>query len=270
MQTHICSTCGTGWPPAEAPPDACPICEDERQYVPPTGQSWTTLDRLRRTHKALFHYEGEFLGLGVTPAFGIGQRALIVRTPQGNILWDCIAFVDDATIDIVKGLGGLAGIAISHPHYYTSMVDWSDAFGGVPVHLHADDRQWVMRASPRLVFWEGERNTIAPGVTLVRCGGHFDGGAVMHVTEAANGKGALLVGDILQVGADRKHVGLLRSYPNFLPLGVAAVRAVARSLDGLAYDAVYGAFWNRVIAQDGSGAVARSFARQIDWLERGA
>ena len=27
-------------------------------------------------------------------------------------------------------LGGIAAIAISHPHYYTSMVEWSRAFGG--------------------------------------------------------------------------------------------------------------------------------------------
>ena len=54
------------------------------------------------------------------PDFAIAQRALLIRTPAGNFLWDCIALIDDATVDLIKGLGGLAGIAISHPHYYTT------------------------------------------------------------------------------------------------------------------------------------------------------
>ena len=43
---------------------------------------------------------------------------------------------------------GLRAIAISHPHYYTTIVDWSRAFGGVPVYVHADDREWVHAARP--------------------------------------------------------------------------------------------------------------------------
>jgi hypothetical protein len=32
--------------------------------------------------------------------------------------WDCIAPLDDATVTMVEGLGGIDGIAISHPHFY--------------------------------------------------------------------------------------------------------------------------------------------------------
>ena len=53
-------------------------------------------------------------------------------------------------------MGGIKAIAISHPHYYSSMVEWSRAFGGVPIYLHAADRQWVMRPDHAIVFWEGE------------------------------------------------------------------------------------------------------------------
>ena len=101
----------------------------------------------------------------------IGQRAILACTPAGNVLWDCIALIDDATVDLLKGLGGVAAIAISHPHYYTTMVEWSRAFGGVPIHLHEADRQWVMRADPAVQSW-GDTKPIAPG--LVRLGGHFD------------------------------------------------------------------------------------------------
>ena len=152
MPAFICETCGSQFTPSDAPPRSCPICEDERQFVPPSGQKWTTLDALARRHFNCYQqHEPGLIGVGTVPKFSIGQRALILRAGEGNILWDCIPFIDAATIEIVKGLGGLAGIAISHPHYYATMVEWSRAFGGVPIHLHAADRQWIMRPDPATV-----------------------------------------------------------------------------------------------------------------------
>ena len=157
MPAFICETCGTQFSPSEQPPPACPICDDERQFVLPSGQKWTTLDALARRHFNCYReYEPGLIGIGSVPPFGIGQRALLVRTPQGNLLWDCIALLDAATISIVKALGGLIGIAISHPHYYTTMVEWSRAFGGVPIHLHAGDKQWIMRPDPAVKLWDGD------------------------------------------------------------------------------------------------------------------
>ena len=76
---------------------------------------------MRRTHfDAIRQHEPALVGIGTMPAFAIAQRALLVRTPQGNILWDCVSFIDEATIEIVRGMGGIAGIAISHPHYYSA------------------------------------------------------------------------------------------------------------------------------------------------------
>ena len=51
MHPYLCTTCGTQFAPSAEPPAACPICEDARQYVPPTGQRWTTPADLRRTHR---------------------------------------------------------------------------------------------------------------------------------------------------------------------------------------------------------------------------
>ena len=156
----------------------------------------------------------------------IGQRAILVRTPSGNVLWDCIALIDEATVDVLKGLGGIAAIAISHPHYYTTMVEWSRALGGVPIHLHAADRQWVMRADPAVQFWDGDTKQIGPGLTLVRLGGHFDGGTVLHWADGCEGRGMLLSGDILQV-VPSGHVSFMWSYPNLIPLSAAKVRRMA-------------------------------------------
>ena len=270
MPAFICVTCGTQFAPSDVPPPACPICEDERQFVPSSGQSWTTLEKLRQSHtNAWRRYEDGLLGLGTVPSFGIGQRAFLVRTRGGNVLWDCIALIDEATIELIRALGGLRAVAISHPHYYTTMLDWAEAFD-CPVHLHAADREWVMRLGPALRFWDGDTSELAPGLTLIRAGGHFAGGTMLHWAGGADGKGALLSGDIFQVVPDRRHVSFMWSYPNLLPLSAATVRSMARIVDPFAYDAVYGAFWGREIREGGRQAVAESVERYLRCLGEGA
>jgi hypothetical protein len=170
--------------------------------------------------------------------------------------------------DLIRGIGGLRAIAISHPHYYTTMVDWSRAFGGIPVYLHAADREWIMYPDPCLELWTGETKEIAPGLTLVRTGGHYDGGTIMHWAQGCEGRGALLSGDLLQVVADRKHLGFMRSYPNYIPLGATAVQTIAERVMPFEYDAIYGAFWNAVIPRQAKHAMKVSAARHIEWLER--
>jgi hypothetical protein len=265
MPAFICETCGTQFPPADAPPPACPICIDPRQYVNPAGQSWTTLEKLAQKHGNAFRrHEMDLYEIRTRPDFGIGQRAFLLRTPHGNLLWDCIALLDGATIDLIRALGGLTGIAISHPHYYTTMAEWSRAFGDVPIHLHAADRQWVMRADPAIRFWDGDMMQIEPGLTLIRCGGHFAGGTVLHWASGSDGSGVLLSGDILQVVPDRAHVSFMRSYPNLWPLSAPAVERIAALLEPIAYDRVYGAFAGREITSGGKRAVAESVTRYLD------
>lgn len=266
MSAFICNACGTQYPPSASPPAVCPICTDERQFVPASGQSWTTLEGLRASHSNKFRQLAPgLMTIETTPAFAINQRAILARTPGGNVLWDCIALLDEATIALLQGLGGISAIAISHPHYYTTMVEWSRAFGGAPIHLHATDREWIMRPDPAVQFWDGDTTTIGPGLTLVRLGGHFTGGTVLHWANW-EGRGVLLSGDILQVVPSR-HVSFMYSYPNLIPLSAATVRRMAEILEPFAFDAVYGAFSGRgQIDTEGKQVVAASVARYISRL----
>src|SRR5437588_10508673 len=132
MPGFICTACGTQYAPSAAAPARCAICADERQYVPPGGQTWTTLEALAAGRfNSYREHEPGLVGIGTQPPFAIGQRALLVRTPHGNVLWDCISFLDAATVTLINALGGLAAIGISHPHFYTTMVEWSRALRGV-------------------------------------------------------------------------------------------------------------------------------------------
>lgn len=268
MPLHLCVTCGTQFPEAPAPPPVCPTCADDRQWVPAGGSRWTTLEALRAGHRnAWQRWEPGLFAIGTTPDFAIAQRALLVRTPAGNVLWDCIPLLDDATVELVQALGGLAAIAISHPHYYSTMVEWAHAFG-VPVWLHAADRAWVARPDAALRFWEGDSAALLPGVTLVHCGGHFEGGAVLHWAQGAEGRGALLTGDVIQVAFDRRWVSFMRSYPNMVPLADAAVRRIARAVAPYPFERIYGAFADRHVLADAKAALARSVERYADALTR--
>lgn len=267
MKHFICVTCGMQYAASEKEPDACPICQDERQYVGHTGQRWTTIDDYRKTHKNVFAEEETNLhSILPQPRAGIGQRAFVVRTQEGNVLWDCIPPLDDATITEVKKLGGLAAIAVSHPHYYTTMVEWSHAFGKVPVHVHKMDAKWVMRPDDVVKFWESETRSLFGGLTLVKTGGHFDGFQVLHWPAGASGKGVLLSGDQPYVCQDRKWVSFMYSYPNLIPLGPAAIRQVVKSLKPFAFDRLYGAFPDQVVKTDAKAVVERSADRYLKMI----
>jgi hypothetical protein len=259
----ICTACGTQYPESQNPPAECRICEEERQYVPPRGQTWTTLASLRGGHMNAFRqHEPGVTGIGTTPNFAIGQRAVLVQTGQGNVLWDCIALIDDATVALLKSLGGVQAIAISHPHFYTTMVEWAQAFG-CPVYLHAADRDWVMRPDPILRFWDSETKPLWEGVTLVRCGGHFPGGTVLHWAGGASGKGVVCSGDILTVAVDRKWLTFMRSYPNFIPLDARTVGHIGEAMAPFKFDRLYGHYFDRVIETGAKAVLDRSVARYI-------
>ena len=259
----ICTGCGTQYAASATPPAACAICSDERQYVTWSGQAWTTHDQLARGHRVRLELDHELLGLGIAPAFGIPQRALLLETDAGNILWECISLVTPEAVDSLEARGGVDRIVISHPHFYASMVEWSDALGGVPVLLHANDREWVARTSPAVGWWEGDELRLSPTVTLYRCPGHFPGSTVLHWTDGPGGKPVLFSADALHVTQDRRHVAFPYSVPNHLPARPSDVAETRRRLEGLELDDVYGFTWGLNIIGGGRAAVDESFDRYV-------
>lgn len=254
----------------EDPPERCPICDDERQYVGWDGQRWTRLADLRAEGRCnRFAEEGPGLvGIGTEPSFAIGQRALLVETPDGNVLWDCISYLDDDTVAEITRRGGLAAVAISHPHYYGVLAEWSAAFGGVPVWIHEADREWLGRTDGCVRLWSGDRVSIGPGLTLVNCGVHFRGGTVLHWAGGDGGRGALLSGDIFQVVMDRRWVGFMYSYPNLIPERPSVVERAVALVHDLPFDSIYGAWWGRNVRGGAKQALARSAERYLTRVAR--
>ncbi|CCD86251.1 conserved protein of unknown function [Bradyrhizobium sp. ORS 285] len=263
MALWTCSQCGAQFPDTPVPPAHCAVCEDERQYVNWKGQSFLSRDELATRHQVVCREDDGLTGLALEPSFAIGQRALLIPEPDGCVMWDCIPLATEAAIAEVRALGGLKAIAISHPHYYGAVADWSAAFGNAPAYLHGDDAAFVTRPHPSIVPWTGDTLQISDDISLLRTGGHFAGATMLHWRRGAGGKGALFAGDIAMVAMDRRHVSFMYSYPNYIPLGPTAVRRIADAVAPLAFDRIYGAWWQKNVAEDGRAAFDRSVTRYL-------
>ena len=265
MSVTVCGTCAVEQPEDPTPPAICPICGDERQYVRPSGQRWLTLEQLAAAGHSghVAEVEPGLQGITITPSVGIGQRALLVQTPAGNLLWDSTGYVDDELAAAVVEVGGVAAVAASHPHMFGVQVEWSRRFGGVPVYVQAADREWLQRDDRVVQLWE-EKAEVLPGVVLHRIGGHFPGSAVAHFT-GADGRGVLLTGDTVAGTPDEHWVSFMRSFPNKVPLSAAVVAKVADRVLALDFDRLYDNFGGRVL-EDAADWVRRSADRYIAWV----
>ncbi len=268
MEYWICTTCGTQFAQRQLAPEKCPLCTDQRQYVGYQGQQWTTLAAMQKDdfHNDIQEQEFRLFGIGTTPSFAIGQRALLVQTDQGNVLWDCITFLDDDTAAAIEQRGGLKAIAISHPHFYTTMVEWANRFDA-PIYLHEADRKWVMRPSERITFWSGDTHPLLDNITLIRMGGHFPGSSVLHWASGFDSQGLLLTGDTIQVSADRNWVSLMYSYPNLIPLPASQVSKMREAIGPFSFERLYGMRFDSVVAKDAKNTVLKSADRYIRALE---
>lgn len=258
MKCFICTQCGTQYSENDQPPEDCTICTDERQFVNPHGQQWTTHTWLKRWNRNTVHTQGVgVIGIGVDPQVGIGQRALLVSGSDGYVLWDCVPLLDDGLAEFIKALGGLRAIAVSHPHFHTAMVDWAHTFN-CSVYIHADNRRWVMRPDSHVQFWTSETIEIARGMTLVRCGGHFPGSAVLHHDREG---GEIFTGDTFHVNPDHRSVGVMHGFPNYIPVSAATVLKVAQAVEPFEFRRIYGQWWDAVIPDNGKEVIRRSVER---------
>jgi hypothetical protein len=258
----ICATCGVEH---EHTAGTCAICADERQWVPAGGQRWTTLAELAAAgHRArVTELEPALLGITVEPRVGIGQRAHLVATATGSLLWDPTGYLDEAAVRRVREQGEVLAIAASHPHMFGVQVQWSHALGGVPILVCEPQLEWVRRHDPAIQPWRG-RHEVVPGLELLELGGHFAGSSVVHWSAGAGGRGVLLGSDTIQANPDRSTVTFMRSYPNRIPLSPAVVERITAAVEGLGFARLYDNFGG-AIDDDAAAAVRRSADRYIGW-----
>lgn len=273
----VCFTCGTQFDaPLSSPPPNCPICDDPRQYVPPTGQAWTSLNNEASSqqnefttdpHDSRIHYittkptapskttipAGLSESTSTTKQLGIGERAILLQTESGNVLWDLVAWLDEGTVDFIKSKGGLKAIVISHPHFWTTHLEWAHQFS-CPIYLQEADKEWLQREDKNGVrkFISGATE-ILPGVTAIQAGGHFDGSSFLHWDEK------LFIADtMMSVPSGFYHkdrlpgttsFSFMWAYPNMIPLPPSKVLGIWRSIKGYEFESTYGGFMGQNVTR---------------------
>ncbi|PSR52979.1 MBL fold metallo-hydrolase [Adhaeribacter arboris] len=266
-ENFICTTCGVQYAATETEPAHCIICEDDRQYVNWQGQTWTTLAEMQRKYQNEIQLvEPGLYRIQTTPKFGIAQKAHLIISPNGNILWDCVTLLNDETINFIKKIGGIQAVALSHPHYYSTIVNWSRAFVNAPIYIHALDQEWVTQPDQSIQFWEGKSLELNDGIKIINCGGHFPGACVLHWPAGADNQGVVLSGDTLQVAMDRQSVSFMYSYPNLIPLRQVEILAIRKAMEDIRFARMYGAFEPH-IGQNARQAFDHSINRYLQIYE---
>lgn len=252
----ICETCGTQFRAVEIKDNHCPICDDDRQYVPESGQTWTTHEELLNARSVqIKSISNSFYELTILPSFAIGQRAFLILSESGNILWDCIPLLDESTIAFINSKGGLKAIAISHPHYYSNMQTWASTFN-CPVYIHEKDKEWVPK-SDAINLWGNEEKELWDGIKIINTGGHFPGSCILHVPFLSE-NGTVFCGDSLYPSRSKKYIAIMYSYPNQIPLPVSEIQRIRHLLEKNQFDTVYGAFSFQNLTSDVQNILERS------------
>ena len=258
----ICTACGTQFPLDSHALELCPICSDDRQSIPEQGQIWTNLHDLSNCHSVIAKKINDNLyELKMVPSFAIGQRALLVLAPGGNILWDCISLINEPTIEFIKSKGGLKAIAFSHPHYYTTMNDWAAIFD-CPVYIHQSDEQWIFNKGDHINLWTGIEKELWDGIRIINIGGHFPGSSILHIPFLSP-KGVILCGDSFYISPSKKHMAAMYSYPNRIPLPLQEVQRIKKQMLLLEFDTMYGFYDFQNIISNAKQILESSLAKYV-------
>ena len=253
----LCNDCGTQYPvKGKADKTECRICDDPRQYVPASGQIFTTLLELSSHHRNVWwqakHKSGVW-SVRTEPKFAIGNRAELIQTAAGNILWDLIPFLDQLTVDNINSLGGLTAVVISHPQYYSTWADWSRTFN-CPVYVGAPDKEWLQRTDAPGADIRFLTNTYTPlkldgkdsGAVAILAGGHFPGSLLLHWEKS------LFIADTIFTSPSATNPvpgkpGVISftffwSIPNRIPLHPDEILKIWNDVKNLEFDTCFGAF----------------------------
>lgn len=250
MTKYTCKACGVQQSSTHAIPGQCPICKDDRQNIPAADQQWLILAQHYNKHEANWtQLETGIHQLPTSFDCGIGQDAHLIQTKNGNYLWDCVPLISDEWVDKIHAMGGLKSIVISHPHFYSNAACWSANFGNIPIYIHHNDKIWVQDMSDNILFWQGETLRLEDDLTIINCGGHFDGSCVLHWSGASDGKSVIFAGDTINPmgGANAKQVIFRHSFSRKITLPAHKVSNIGRIMSNFSYERLYGAFRSRII-----------------------
>ncbi|TKX23442.1 hypothetical protein C1H76_4510 [Elsinoe australis] len=243
----ICVACGTQYDVTyKQGLERCKICDDPRQFIPPSGQQWTSLGREKGKHENKWEQDASddrIWHLYADPKLGIGERASLIKTPHGNIIWDCFAYLSQDLVDFVRGC---AALVISHPHFYTTHLVWAQLLH-CPIYVHSADSEWLSRPCPPSLqrhLITSPTQEILPGVTAIQTGGHFPGSMVLHYDRHLFVADSIMTQPAAYTPEPRPEgmgaYSFMWSIPNMIPLGPEGVKAIWDAVKGVEFSETHG------------------------------
>ncbi|CAD6586517.1 MAG: hypothetical protein CYPHOPRED_003597 [Cyphobasidiales sp. Tagirdzhanova-0007] len=267
----ICRACATQYSADQKLPDVCPVCADDRHAIPPTGQEWTSLRKLKdegmTNEFKVNNADHNILYIVTEPKFAIGQSPFLVKTADGWMMLESGGFVDEESVahiqQLVRESGQpFLGISISHPHWYNASTTWARALG-CRVYANELDKAWWMRKDSinEVPVWITEkRYKLGKHATILHCGGHFEGSSVTYI-ERPGKAGLLCAGDTIMVGHNAQDVSFMYSYTNWIPLKPEQVQTIWDTVSAYDWTDIYGAWPHRYIVGDGRERVMQGAKR---------
>ena len=246
LPAYACTNCGH-WQRWPAPgPLTCPVCADVRNALPEHGFEFLTskeVDELVVSDWGPSAVPG-ITGFGCTPRFGLDSRGWVVETDAGLVGFEAAPWYDAGALAELRrmagGLGGLDVLASSHVHGYGALWQLQQELEPATVAIGVRDLTWTKAF--RVTWPVDETLELAPGLTMHRTGGHFDGHSVLHDSR----RGVLFCGDALKVdlAEDGTPVALSahKAFHAQIPLSHAELREYREVVCRLDFGAVYTPF----------------------------
>lgn len=234
MTPYLCTNCGF-WQCYFAVPLSCPVCTDFRHTPPEDGFHFLTPDKAAAETRTLWTGEDtEIVMLSNSPRIGIGPNGYLLRHPEGNVFFDGAAYYSPDALGLIRSLGGIKWLAASHPHAYGALWQLQEKFAPI-VAIQAQDLSWTGAFSTAWPF--DESLELAPGLTLIRTGGHFAGHTILHWAE----KKTLFAGDMVKFHGTSE-ISTHKGFNRKIPMSHAEVRRYAEAIRDLEFDTVYTSF----------------------------
>jgi hypothetical protein len=254
----FCSTCGTQFTNAIYITKDCPICDNDRQFIPPNGQSWTKWNDLNINYSNnINELVPNLFEIRTSPRFALGQKAFLIITPNGNVLWDCVSLLNESTIEFIKSKGGLKAIIISHPHFNASMSDWAEAFE-CPIYIHQNDQEFILSKSKYIQLWNGDEKELWDQMKIKLIGGHFPGSCILIVPFLSKGD-TILCSDTFWIAKNNKYVSVMYSFPNYIPVKISEIQRIKRVMKEVQFDQLIGSFDNQLLNANAKEILHASF-----------
>ena len=237
LERFVCDNCGF-WQKCFQAPSTCAVCQDFRHTPPPRAFRFLSPQEAAREIASTWsQVQDGVWEIRAEPAFGIGTVAYLIEHPAGNILWDGAAFYSPEALDFIESRGGLKWLAASHPHAYGAAGQLQDRFEPT-VAVAVADLRWTNAFNVSWPF--DERLELAPGLEILRTGGHFDGHSILFWREQK----ALFAGDMLKFHFDQAPTGISchKAFNRRVPVSHAEARRYREVVRELDFETVFTSF----------------------------